>query len=92
MNKLDVYNELNKELINLNIIDKEVWVSKHFNNSNNITSEKDIYVCLVTDEQISEMDLSDAIFGNDILNKLDLIIVISTKDKFKENDILTKII
>ncbi|WP_304427995.1 hypothetical protein [uncultured Clostridium sp.] len=92
MNKLDVYNELNKELINLNIIDKEVWVSKHFNNSNNITSEKDIYVCLVTDEQISEMDLSDAIFGNDILNKLDLIIVISTKDKFKENDVLTKII
>lgn len=92
MTKLEVYNELNKELNNLNIMDKEVWISKHFNNSNNISTEKDIHVCIVTDEEISEMDLSDALFSNEILNNLDLIVITCEKDLFKENDILTKII
>lgn len=92
MNKLEVYNELNRELNNLNIVDKEVWISKHFNNSNNISTEKDIHVCIVTDEEISEMDLSDALFSNVILNKLDLIIITCSKSLFKENDILTRII
>lgn len=92
MTKLDVYNELNKELVNLNIVDKEVWVSKHFNNSNNIITEKDIHICIVTDEPISEMELSNSLFSNVILNKLDLIIVTCSKSLFKENDILTRII
>lgn len=92
MTKLEVYNELNRELNNLNIMDKEVWISKHFNNSNNISTEKDIHVCIVTDEEISEMDLSDALFSNKILNKLDLIVITCEKNLFKENDILTKII